>query len=457
MLTSTPPTPSPLPTLKMSRAGQPSILSFFHKQQPPKYGAPPPQQQQQHQPHPQHHNTTGPPPPPPPPPSQAPPTPQPPPTALPTTIPSPHPSASIVAVTEAHIPALRRINALLLPVNYSDSFYKAILDPAVSGLFSRAILWRDVPELPPASSSTSPPPAKVVGGLICRLEPSPFDAATGRYSADLAKKAGTGTGTAAAASSSSSSAVAPPRAAGQGHALYIQSLVLLAPYRGLGLVTAALEGIFDAVAQVRRDRRGHGLRIDWVYAHVWTDNEEGLAWYGRRGFERDAVLERYYWKLRPDSAWVLKRKVCIVEAGKDEEEDDGAGVVVAAARTTRENGGEVRHELPVAAAAVPVSVTAAAVNLPGFAASTTAGPSPPAANGPPPSTSSRPPPVASSLSFQNKRPDMEWNDLPEDMVVNSKNSSRSDLLSPPSGSSSRSSSTGRKKRDRSYPTAAFGS
>lgn len=414
----------------MSRAGQPSILSFFHKQQPPKYAAPPAQQQA----HPQQQTTpqtttTAPPPAPP----QAPPIPQPPPlaqsalpalTALPTTIPSPHPSASIVPVTDAHIPALRRINALLLPVNYSDSFYKAILDPAVSGLFSRAVLWQDpAAASSPASPNAPPPAAKVVGGLICRLEPSPFDAATGRYSADLAKKAGT--------------SVAPPRAAGQGHALYIQSLVLLAPYRGLGLVTAALEGIFDAVAQVSRDRGGNGLQIDWVYAHVWTNNEEGLGWYGRRGFERDAVLEQYYWKLRPDSAWVLKRRVAVEEEKQQEGTDNDRAA----------------RELP---ATVPASVTAAAVNLPGFASSATS-PDPPTANGPPPSSAARPSPLTPSLSFQKRRPDMEWNDLPEDMVVNSKNSSRSDLLSPPSGSSSRSSSTGRKKRDRSYPTAAFGS
>lgn len=312
-------------------------------------------------------------------------------------------------MVEPHIPALRRINALLLPVNYTDSFYKAILDPAVSGLFSRAILWQD-----DASPSS---PSKVVGGLICRLEPSPFDAATGKYSTELAKKAG--------------ASAAPPRV-GQGHALYIQSLVLLAPYRGLGLVTAALEGIFDAVAQVTRDRGGNGLRIEWVYAHVWTENEEGLGWYGRRGFERDAVLEKYYWKLKPDSAWVVKRKV------------------VCGSRPRAKGENETVREPP---AAVPASVTAAAVNLSGFATSTT--PPPPAANNPPQGTAARPPPPASTLSFQNKRPDMEWNDLPEEMVA-SKNSSRSDLLAPPSGSSSRSSSTGRKKKDRSYPTAAFG-
>lgn len=209
--------------------------------------------------------------------------------------------------------------------------------------------------------------------------------------------------------------------------------MLLAPYRGLGLVTATLDGIAEAVAQVTRERGGNGLRIEWVYAHVWTENEEGLAWYGRRGFERDGVLEKYYWKLQPDSAWVLKKRVGL-------ESTNGSPQRV----------GDVQER----AAEVPASVTAAAVNLPGFASNTSP---PPTTTGPPKSTASRPPAQPSGLSFQNKRPDMEWNDLPEDMVAASKNSSRSDLLAPPSGSSSRSSSTGRKKKDRAYPTAAFGS
>lgn len=422
----------PLPT--MSRAQQPSILSFFQpnsnnkgKEQPPPstYSAPPPSRAQQ--------QAASPPPPPPPP--QAPPIPQPtvaakptttttttttnlspiPVTALPPTIPTPHPSATIVPVTDAHIPALRRINALLLPVNYTDSFYKAILDPAQSGLFSRAILFRDGP----ASS-----PAKVVGGLICRLEPSAFDPASGAYSPGLARQA--------------AGSVAPPPV-GLGHALYVQSLVLLAPYRGLGLAAAAVEGIFDAVRTVARERRGNGLDIRWVYAHVWTENEEGLAWYRRRGFERDVRLEGYYFKLKPGSAWVVKKRVDL-DGGDQRAENTAPGQ-----RAGHANG-RVAHAQP---GDIPTSVTAAAVNLPGFASTATTAP-----------PSARPSLPPNSLSFQNKRADMEWNDLPEDMVAtSSRNSSRSNLVPPPteSGAAPRSSSaTGRKKKDRAYPTAAFG-
>ncbi|KAG8166511.1 hypothetical protein KVR01_002200 [Diaporthe batatas] len=413
----------------MSRAQQPSILSFFqpnNKQQPPKYAAPPVSQAQQHQPPPPPPQQQVPPPAPPPPPPQQPAAPvisASPVTVLPASTPCPHPSATIVPVTDAHIPALRRINALLLPVSYTDSFYKAILDPAQSGLFSRAILFRD------GDASSTP---KVVGGLVCRLEPSPFDPSSGAYSPDLARRA--------------RERVSPP----DSRVLYVQSLGVLAPYRGLGLAAAAVEGIFDALRAVAADARGSGLNIGWVYAHVWTENHDALAWYARRGFERDSRLENYYFKLQPGSAWVMKRRV--LPPGVTGEGECCAGDMRNWAAT---NGHPAQQP-----SAIPATVTAAVVNLPGFsnAGGMAAPPPPSAANGPPPAA--RPGPPGSSLSFQNKRPDMEWNDLPEDMVAASRTTSRTkDLLSPPtgSGSSSRSSSAaGRKKKDRAYPTAAFG-
>lgn len=327
-------------------------------------------------------------------------------------------------VTEAHIPALRRINALLLPVNYTESFYAAVLDPAASGLFSRAILWRD-----PDAAPNAPP--KVIGGLVCRIEPSPFHPVSGAYSqslADAAKKS-----------------VAPARS----HALYIQSLVLLAPYRSQGLASAAVDGIIAAAAQVSGDR-GNGLNIGWVFAHVWTENEDGLRWYGARGFVRDGVLEGYYFKLRPNSAWIVKRAVPTPGGG-------GTGMV------GRVQAYETQAQAGDPAAAVRPSTTAAAVNLGGFST-----PTPPTASGGGPPKATRPSGPDHSLSFQNKGPGHEWNDLPEDMVATSRSSSRSNLLPPPvqgasgggnSGASSRSSSTapGRKKKERAYPTAAFGS
>lgn len=195
--------------------------------------------------------------------------------------------------------------------------------------------------------------------------------------------------------------------------LYIRSLCLLSPYRRLGLVGAAVDNI---VATAAADVRG---TLKTVTAHVWTENEEGLVWYEARGFKRvGQPIKGYYMKLRPDSAWLVQRDVT------------GGNASSASIPTT---------ESPGARPAIEPSVTAAAVNLP------------PMNTGPP-----RPSPQ-SGQSYQNKRAGMEWNDLPAEMSSNLLAPPRKGAASEPtSGASSRSSSTARKKRDRSYPAAAFG-
>ncbi|PHH86443.1 hypothetical protein CDD83_10244 [Cordyceps sp. RAO-2017] len=82
---------------------------------------------------------------------------------------------------------------------------------------------------------------------------------------------------------------------------------------------------------------------------------------------------------------------------------------------------------------------------------------------PPPSRSSAStptthlPPPPRGQSYQNQRPETEWNDLPADMAPGLLAPPRKAGSEPASVASSRSSSTVRKKRDRSYPAAAFGS
>ncbi|KAL2262430.1 hypothetical protein VTK26DRAFT_1333 [Humicola hyalothermophila] len=367
--------------------------------------------------------------------------------------------ATIAPLAEQHLPALRRINSLLLPVAYPDSFYARVLDPLASGLFSRAILWQD-------SGADKP---KVIGGLICRLEPNPFLDAQGRPLPN------------------------PPPPPHQQkspavpldtpyHAIYIQSLVLLSPYRSLGLAAAALEHIISSALLL--PEAGSNLDIRTIYAHVWTENEEGLKWYEARGFARQGPepVKGYYFKLRPDTAWIVRRHIGPSSALQPPSAPPPQSLSThPPPPTTTPNG-------PGAA-----SVLAAAVNLPPIASQPPpAAASAPPRKGPPPSASPAPPPPAStsapvsasasttSLSFQNMRPETEWNDLPPDMIggsggrpVMGRSSSSNNNnnngqqqqqqhLSPPvsmpaSGASSRSSSTtGRKRRERAYPSAAFG-
>ncbi|KAL4722271.1 hypothetical protein ACLX1H_010620 [Fusarium chlamydosporum] len=238
-------------SLPSTKPAQTSIRSFFSSKTP-KY-APPPSQAAAN--------------PPPPPPAAA----VPPPTSsapdlttnstsefrippLPTSLPQ---EASIRLVTGDDVNALRRINALLLPVSYPDNFYQRAVDPSASGHFSRVITW--------AHDGAEP---KVVGGVVCRVEP-PLDPNT---RGDVPQN------------------------------LYIQSLCLLSPYRSLGLVNAAVDNIIATAVS------DPNLNVTAVTAHVWTENEEGLKWYEGRGFKRESQpIQGYYLKLRPNSAWLVSR------------------------------------------------------------------------------------------------------------------------------------------------------
>ncbi len=208
------------------------------------------------------------------------------------TLPSLPPEASVVAVTEAHIPSLRRINSLLLPVEYNAVFYKNILEPLSSGLFSRAVLWAD-----PARPSARP---KVIGGMVCRFETNPFVDEQGRPRAvdEIRKQP-------------------YPSWNSPYHAIYIQSLGILSPYRSLGLAGTTLQQV-EASAQALRDEGPRYdakptqpmINVHIIYAHVWTGNEDGLKWYEGRGFVKDPEpVEGYYGKLKPDSAWIVKKQV----------------------------------------------------------------------------------------------------------------------------------------------------
>ncbi|KAH6697501.1 hypothetical protein F5X68DRAFT_257653 [Plectosphaerella plurivora] len=304
----------------------------------------------------------------------------------PSTSPSLPRQATVRPLNPPDIPALKRIFSLLLPVPYPEAFYNA----ALASPFSRVITWSD---------TGSPADAQIIGGIVCRLEPvnnSPQ------------------------------------------HVLYIQALALLSPFRAHGLASAALADIISLAALSR------SLDIILVYAHVWTDNEDGLRWYAARDFIRDALpIPGYYLKLRPNTAYVVRR--------------DLSPLVLAP--SNRPNA-----SLPVADTAMApllASATAAAANLPPFSAPPSSSPPPPAQN--PASTSTpslnRPAPPSRTASaqsaqvpgqsFQNKRADMEWNDLPSGMLA--------PASGPNSEASSRSSSTVRKKKERKYAAAAFGS
>ncbi|KAH9224639.1 hypothetical protein DL95DRAFT_322631 [Leptodontidium sp. 2 PMI_412] len=304
------------------------------------------------------------------------PTPTPPPIPKPSTIP---PQATISQIQQEHIQPLRRINALLLPISYPDSFYHKILlpdppTPSPPKSFSRSILWTD-----PTSQET-----KVVGGVICRVDPSLSPESTPQnpsYTPDT-------------------------------HDIYIQSLCLLSPYRGKGLVAAVLNEVIEAAVSQNE------LRIESLYAHVWTQNEEALEWYAARGFRREEpVLRGYYRRLNPDTAYIFRRRLV---------------------PSDHLNGSSQAQSQPTKQTTAPISQP------------------------PTPTTGGRPPIQGHARSFQDRGPEREWNDLPEDVLGGTLLKPPSALASregsaPSSRSSSRSGAEGKGKKKRVYPAAAFGS
>lgn len=347
--------------------------------------------------------------------------------------------ATIVPLAEHHISALRRINSLLLPVPYPDSFYAKALDPLASGLFSRAILWQD--------SNADPP--KVIGGLVCRLEPNPFLDAQGQPLPQPLQ---------------------PQKLADISldtpyHAVYIQSLALLSPYRSLGLAAAALEHIIASAALL--PAAGSSIDARTIYAHVWTENEEGLKWYEARGFTRAAEpVKGYYFKLRPDTAWIVTRHIGPSSLlGTAAVATSGSPSATAETRPQASVLTSVLNLPPLGSQPTPTSSPPAPSRTATAAVPTLAPPRSNASTGPSPSPAPSAVSASSGLSFQNARPGTEWNDLPADMVgstqflspsINNTNHNSNERSGPNSGASSRSSSTARKRRDRAYPSAAFG-
>lgn len=116
----------------------------------------------------------------------------------------------------------------------------------------------------------------------------------------------------------------PPKEA---HTLYILTLAVLAPYRGLGIATTLLSSLLT-LALSRHPS------IQSVYAHVWEANTDALEWYVRREFAVEDLVASYYRRLKPSGARVVRRAVWVEDwlvaegeaGGKAGIADDGLGL-----------------------------------------------------------------------------------------------------------------------------------
>ena len=309
--------------------------------------------------------------------------------------------ASILPIHKDHIVALRRINSLLLPISYPDSFYHAILQPSSPAQtnFSRVITWE----------------GKVIGGIVCRLDPSLPSSPSPFTSTSLPKHN-------------------PDQDSSEEreYDIYIQSLCLLSPYRSKGLIRAAFEDILLASTI---ESKISSLKIKGLYAHVWTSNQEALQWYKNRSFTiyDDGVVNGYYRRLKPDTAYIMRRELTISD------------------------------HLSTPSPPKTLSSSTARTSPPPPPSNTPLQSHPPVSKPSP----KRPAAPLHSRSFQDVGPAREWNDLPEDVLIPS--ARVHGLLSASaaaSATSSRSNSQVRgeksekvdkekAKKKRVYPSAAF--
>ena len=165
----------------------------------------------------------------------------------------PHlPKAQIVPVSQTHLPSIQRLTNTTLQVRYGDKFFQGTVNDETAAPLSRVVLYSSEP----------------VGWIRCCLEPcGPENGSQPQL-----------------------------------QQIYIQALALLAPYRGIGLASFLLDTIINSVI-------ARAPNTVCIYAHVWENNEDALDWYSKRGFKRVLLLERYYRRLKPGGAWIVRKEL----------------------------------------------------------------------------------------------------------------------------------------------------
>jgi N-alpha-acetyltransferase 50 len=184
-------------------------------------------------------------------------------------------NVTISPVTADNVTQFQRLITLLLPVPYSDKFFKEIINDEIVSSISLVALWSNGP--------TSIP--RVVSGIRCRLLASSPSTKQPSTTAKLLQAA----------------FPTDPQVPTQ-PSLYISTIATLSPYRGHGLATALLRQV---------TARGiEDYDVTTVTAHVWEASEEARAWYAKLGFQEVKFEPEYYRRLRPTGAWLLERKIC---------------------------------------------------------------------------------------------------------------------------------------------------
>ncbi|XP_073285283.1 uncharacterized protein [Primulina huaijiensis] len=148
-------------------------------------------------------------------------------------------SISLDGVRDKNLMQLKKLNTALFPVRYNDKYYA---DALTSGEFTKLAYYSDI----------------CVGSIACRLEKKDSGAIR----------------------------------------VYIMTLGVLAPYRGLGVGSRLLNHVLDLCVK---------QNIGEVYLHVQTNNEDAIKFYMKFGFEITETIHNYYTNITPPDCYVVSK------------------------------------------------------------------------------------------------------------------------------------------------------
>ncbi|GER32501.1 N-acetyltransferase NAT13 [Striga asiatica] len=157
-------------------------------------------------------------------------------------------SISLDSVRDKNLMQLKKLNSVLFPVRYNDKYYADVL---ASGEFTKLAYYCDI----------------CVGSIACRVEK---------------KESG-------------------------GIRVYIMTLGVLAPYRGLGVGTKLLNHVLEICMK---------QSIGEIYLHVQTNNEEAIKFYKKFGFEITETIHNYYTNITPPDCYVVTKFITQAETNK---------------------------------------------------------------------------------------------------------------------------------------------
>ncbi|KAF2575826.1 hypothetical protein F2Q70_00006303 [Brassica cretica] len=89
--------------------------------------------------------------------------------------------------------------------------------------------------------------------------------------------------------------------------VYIMTLGVLAPYRGIGIGSKLLNHVLDICTK---------QNISEIYLHVQTNNEDAIKFYKKFGFEITDTIQDYYINIEPRDCYVVTKSFVQSESSK---------------------------------------------------------------------------------------------------------------------------------------------